>query len=227
MAGLTRGDIRQQIVDRCPVEDGNEPRTIRVINALIDDSDEALCGMFDWAWLYDIVRVPIDGTTTRLDWPDGLTVLDSSGAIAPYVRNLLHVELTSLGKPLCHNDLIVDSFMHDSLESRARGIPGTWGSWGRYLYLSPMPAGVDTIDLYVCKGHVPIASDTQEPLVPQDFRGFHVWDVLAKLWGSDGQDYRKQRMAETEAQKRLAGIWQFSPKAKPRLKSIPVLPFTT
>ena len=225
MAGLTRGEIRQMIVDRYPIEEANEPRTVRVINALIDDSDEALCGRHDWGWLYDIVRLPITATTTGILWPDGTTVLDSYGAVAPYVRNLLHVELVSTGKGLSHEDIVVDSFMNLSLNYRSRGTPGTWGAWGRYLYLSPFPASADSIDLLICKGHAPLINDAQEPLVPQDFRGYHVWDVLAKMWAVDGQDYRKQRSAEKEAENRLGAIFQFSPKAKPRLKSMPVLPF--
>lgn len=227
MACRTRGEIRQQIMDRLGLEEQNEPRTVRVINGAIDGSQAALLAIKDWEWLEDIVRLPITSATTRILLPDGVTVLDSDGVVAPYVRNVFHVELVSTGRALGHEDRIVDSFMNDALGYRARGMPATWGTWGRYLYVAPLPAGADALDLFAVRGHAPLVSDLAEPLVPHDFRQFHVEDVLATVWSTDGQDVRKQARARDNARTILAGIYQFSAPAKPRLKNIPVLPFQT
>lgn len=229
MALKTRGDIKQAIIDRlgAPGDAILDPRLMRVLDGAIDESQALLLALHSWDCLFDFVSLPITATTGRVDLPDGATVLDVNGAVAPYVANVLHVRLVSSGQALSHDTLIRQSFLDGSYDYGLRGTPAVWDAINKWLFLKPLPAGPDAVELFVIKGHSPIVSDGSEPIMREHLRGYHVDDVMARLWSVDGQDVRKQAFARERTRQWLGAMFQCEATAKPLYKAMPLMPFST
>jgi len=229
MAFKTRGEIRQAVMDRLgsPGDLITDDRLMRVINDAIDDVVARVCNFAPWDSLRSWVSLPVTGTTTRVALGDGATVLDSFGNIAPYMANVHHVELVSTGDPLEHDTLIRQSFMLDNSQFATRGNPSKWDSEGRWLYVKPLPSGVDALGVFAQLAATPFVSDTQEPLIPERYRGIIVHGVMAQLWSVDGEDVRKQAYAREMFKLDLGTMLQYEKTAQPDFKAIPLMPYAT
>lgn len=218
MAVTTLGDMVQQLLDQTGETDA-DARSVRVAKASLNAAHYKICAIQDWDWLEAICTLAITATTMAITLPNGSTVTDTSDAVPAYCRNLLHVELVGTGTPLEHRGRVLDSIINGEISYAGRGVPSHWGTFGRALYLMPLPSNADSINLYYVAGPTALVADNAVPLLPLDFRQLLVEEAIANITSRAEIDPNAQARARDNAKMMLMSLRRSSDVAHPAFRT--------
>lgn len=205
---LTFGDLKTRLMDRLGIREG-DTRTVRVLESELNGAHDMVCCEGEYDWLEaGPTTVSVDGTSTTI-------------AVPSTWRNVVHVELVSTGQPLWYRGQPIRAAQTSrSLYYRGRGTPQYWTSWGNSILTDPLPSAADSLRLFGILSTVTMVSDSDEPLVPADFRQIIVEEALANTASRLSVDVRVQARARDNAKRLWRAMRQFSGMAHPRFQYI-------
>ena len=197
MAVLTFGDILAQCRKIAGIRD-TETDAVSVLEAAINTAHTkvvkaAIAEGFPYMLKLGI-GLSVAATDTRVVLPDGVTVLDTTGVIAPKCVQVVSVKLASTYARLTYYSRELFEAQCGRLEDTQRSVPQYFDPYGvdttgrRLLWLMPMPASADTVYVDYIGGLTYLTNHNQALLVPEDDRELVAQEAIACCNARDSID---------------------------------------
>ncbi len=182
------GTARDEVYLRLGIEQSDGQLTPQAVTQLLRTALNALAGERDWAWLQ------ATETLTTTGGVNYVTPLAGSSAGVTWTRT---TNLTGAAHGHSITQISWQQFRDKNVTDQG-ALPDVWVEHLGLLYLNPTPSGSTTTLFHdFIRGEAPLNSDTDSPLLPDQWCGAWV-EKAAELSARRVQDYQTAQVCAGE-----------------------------
>jgi hypothetical protein len=206
MAGLTFGEMVEEVLWRVGPGSASDSRMRTRIKRQLNASHRVICAIQQWPWLLARTTITFTSTDTYLTLPTNC-------------RNVVLVTLGDTGQTLPHQPYAIEMIQRGDLAVQGRGYPIAWAvmpnedNTGQALVLIPLPGLDSSAEVIYRRLCTTMTQDADEPLVPEGYRQVIIEDTVSKLAAQDSFDPNIAARAYAARQELVRALKHTSAKA--------------